>query len=57
MNFTNRNAKSDTEGDGKIIKQAYVGATVASCGAALTFKRLFANKGPILAVSALKILN
>ncbi|XP_033231897.1 sideroflexin-2-like [Belonocnema kinseyi] len=49
VNFTNRNAKSDTEGDDNIIKQAYVGATFASCGAALTFKQLFANKGPLLA--------
>ncbi|XP_012281330.1 sideroflexin-2 [Orussus abietinus] len=49
VNYTNRNAKSDSEGDANVVKQAFICATVASCGAALGFRKLLAGRGPLFA--------
>lgn len=52
VNYTNRNAMSDEPDDTKVIKQAFVFATAASCAAALGFKKLFSGRGTLFAVNS-----
>ncbi|XP_029160577.1 sideroflexin-2-like isoform X2 [Nylanderia fulva] len=64
VNYTNRNAMSDEPQDTDAIQQAFVLATVASCAAALGFRKLFSGRGtlfarfaPFCAVAAGNIVN